>query len=411
MKRFIGIRSVIAVLLCVLSERSPGFGAVQADEREWLYVANAAETGFATQMRFVQLEKTPPEDVAVEFEVSRDARFTQIRYGSFDSRRVAIMIVPKTGGADLFVDSNQDRRLSERERVTDTGSEWIVPINAEFLEGDNIGIDKRQVRLRYAKGKLSIGTVGYVEGQIDLDGRRVAVRRVDANGNGQLADPADLVWMDLNGDDHWDAFTERFSFTPFFRLNGTAYTCITDLRGQRFSLAKMEATGSLQLQITDAFRVRGLVKLGVVMAGRAGTIIHLDQNGAAVEVPVDDYRPVSLIATFERDESPNIWTFEFVSRGVDDRTEWTRVEAKSTASIDPLSGLTFGCDVNREDATYTPGASVVLQPTLVTVHGLQIQSGYFGRDFAQSSGEPRARMSVVDAATGRRIGEKTSGFT
>ncbi len=410
MSRFIRLWPSVACAFLVGADDGVKSKVVQGEELEWRYVATASEAGFSPQMKLVALDQVPPEDVTVDVPATGAARFAQIRYGSFDSRRVALMVVPSDSGADLFVDSNHDRRLSEREQVKDASSEWTIPIDAEFVDGNAIATDKRRVRLRYAKDKLSIGTIGYVEGQIDFEGLRVAVRRVDCNGNGQFADPTDLVWMDMNGDDRWDAFAERFPFTPFFRLNGTAYTSATDLRGQRFSLSKIEATGSLQLQISDAFRERGLVKLGVVMAGRAGSIIHLDQDSAAVEVPVDDYRPVSLIVTFEPAAPPNVWTFEFVSRGADENTEWGRVSKNSISAVNPLSGLTFGCVLNREDSTYSPGTRIVMQPTLETANGLRIQSVYFGRDASRSAGEPRAQMKVVDTS-GRSIGRTTSGFT
>lgn len=410
MSPFIRLWLSVACVFLVGTDDRLKSKVVQGDEQEWRYVATAAEAGFSPQMKLVSLDQVPPEDVTVDVQVSGTARFAQIRYGSFDSRRVALMVVPSDSGALLFVDSNHDRRLSEQEQVEEANSEWIMPIDAEFVDGNAIATDKRQVRLRYAKDKLSVGTIGYVEGQIDFEGLRVAVRRVDGNGNGQFADPMDVVWMDVNGDDRWDAFAERFPFTPFFRLNGTAYTSATDLRGQRFSLSKMEATGSLQVQITDAFRERGLVKLGVVMAGRAGSIIHLDQDSAPVEVPVDDYRPVSLIVTFERTKTPKVWSFEFVSRGADEKTEWVRVSEDSISAVNPLSGLEFGCVLNREDSTYTPGTRIVMQPTLETAGGLRIQSGYFGRDASQSAGEPRAQLKVVDSS-GRLIGRATSGFT
>ncbi len=383
-----------------------------ADEDAWKYVANEV-AGFSTQLRFLTLDQAPPEDVEVEFESAETSKFAQLRYGSFDSRRTVMMIVPFDNSAQLYVDRNHDRHLSATERIAGEGGEWTISLDAEFIDGTVTIIDKREVRLRYAKGRLSAGTVGYVQGQIELDGQLVTVRRVDANANGQFADSVDQVWMDLNRDEKWNVFNERYSMSPFVRIHDVTYTCSTDLRGQRFALSKMEATGMLELQVPDELRSRGLVKLSSVMAGRAGSIVHLDLSTKAIEVPADDYRPISVIATFELSESPKVWTFQFVGSNVagEAETAWTKVESKSAAAIDPLSSVTFGISLDGQNKEYAGGTVVVMQPTLSTIHGLQIQAVYYGRDVSESAYCPRARMTVTEDGNGQTVGECTSGFT
>jgi len=382
----------------------------RADEEAWKYIANE-DAGFSTQLRFLTLDQAPPENIEVEFERAETSKFAQLRYGSFDSRRTVMMVVPSDNGVQLFVDRNHDRRLSPNERIAGEGGEWTISLDAEFIDGTVTIVDKRQVRLRYSKGRLSAGTVGYVQGQIELDGQLVTVRRVDANANGQFADAVDQVWVDLNRDGKWNVFNERYSMSPFVRIQDVTYTCSTDLRGQRFALSKMEATGMLELQVPDELRSRGLVKLSSVMAGRAGSIVHLDLNTKAVEVPADGYRPISVIATFERPESPKVWTFQFVGSNVVGETAWTKVESKSTAAIDPLNSVTFGISLDGQNEEYAGGTTVVMQPTLSTIHGLQIQAVYYGRDVSESAYGPRASMTVTEGGSSQTVGECTSGFT
>ena len=329
---------------------------------DWQYVTTD-DAAFSTQFRLLPLDKSPPEDVTVRVEDTEHAGFAQIRYGSFDSRRTAIMIVPANDGARLYVDLNHDRHLSENECIESTRGEWTVSLAAEFVDGNMINSDDRQLRLRYAKGRLSAGAIGYLQGQVELEGQSVNVRRVDANANGQFADSVDQVWMDLNGDTKWNVFSERFPMMPFLRLHDVTYTCSTDLRGQRFALAKMEATGTIELSISDELRGRGLKKLSAVLAGNSGSIVHLNLVSGAIELPADEYRPVHLVATFERSEAPEVWSFEFVSGEVNDETVWTKVESNLTASIDPLHGLEFAVAVEGDQA-YAAGTSIVIQPTL-----------------------------------------------
>jgi len=387
------------------------FAVLNADDALWSYVSTEPASEFPTQMRRLELEKTPPEDVVVEFDVPAEAQFAQWRFGSFDSRRVTIMVAASADGPTVWVDVNRDRRLTQSERIQGGESEWAISLPAEFVDGDSLHSDERQVRLRYVRQKLTVGTVGFVKGHTELHGQAIAVRRVDANGNGQFADETDRVWLDRNRDGRWDVFSERFLFLPIMRLDGDVLKCAADVRGHRYAITKVDETGRLQLQVTDELRERGLVKLSVVMAGRAGSIVHLDQDKGSVEVPVDDYRPVNLIATFERDDAPPVWTFEFVRADAAEGSEWTSVESAATEMIDPLRSLMFGCKVNRDDRTYAVGSKMEIQPTLSTASGLRIQSGYFGYVQSASAGEPKAQLTIAETGSDRVVEKKVCGFT
>jgi len=362
-------------------------------------------------MRRLELEAQPPEDVLVAFDIPGEAKFAQWRYGSFDSRRITILLAESAAGTAVWVDANRDRRLTESERLPNGELEWSIPLHAEFVDGDLLQTDRRQVRLRYVRQKLTVGTVGFVEGQTEINGQTIAVRRVDANGNGQFSDETDHVWLDRNGDDRWDVFNERFLFTPIMRLDGDVLKCAADVRGHQYAVSKVDETGHLQLQIADELRERGLVKLNAVMAGRAGSIVHLDQDRGSVEVPVDDYRPVNLIATFERDDAPTVWSFEFVRSDSAEGAVWTSVKSQAKTMVDPLQGLTLGCKVNRDDRTYAVGSKMEIQPTLITASGLRIQSGFFGYVQSASAGEPKARLTIAETGTHRVVEKKVCGFT
>jgi hypothetical protein len=252
---------------------------------------------------------------------------------------------------------------------------------------------------------------GYVEGTIDWNGAPLQVRRVDADGNGQFADPLDFVWLDLNRDQSWDEFTERFRFQSILRLGQAAYQCGSDQRGQRFSIAPLTATGKVRLEVPNELRSRGLVQLSVVLAGRSGSIMHLVLPGGSVEVPADDYRPINVIARFQRDELPREWTFVFVAQGSDSEPIWTNVPPEGDALINPLRELRFSCTLNRSDATYAAGSYFVVTPKFQTADGLQIQSAYTGREQTPSFEELKAIVKAIDPSSGKNRGNVTSGFT
>jgi hypothetical protein len=252
---------------------------------------------------------------------------------------------------------------------------------------------------------------GYVEGTIDWKGAPLRVRRVDADANGQFADPLDLVWLDLDRDQSWNEFTERFRFQPIFRLDQVAHQCGADQRGHRFSISPLTATGKIGLVVPAEMRSRGLIQLSVVLAGRSGSILHLALPGDSADVPADDYRPINVIARFQRDEQPREWTFVFIAWNSESEPTWTKVPPDGAASINPLRELQFSCTLNRSDATYAAGSYFVVTPRFRTADGLQIQTAYTGREQTSSFGELKAVVNTIDPISRKGLGTVTCGFT
>lgn len=401
-------------------------GPLAADEPLWRYVSNDTESGFSPMMRRLPLDETQPEDVEFEGVVPQGAQFGQFRYGSFDARRVLIVVSEDSDNNPVvYVDANRDRYLAKRERVEGKGPVWRIPLAAEFVKGkvaevsqtgeladiySTMSEDPRFLKIRLSRSVLSIGTDGWIEGTAPFAGKSLRVRRVDANANGQYADPTDLVWFDLNADNRWDRFRERFPLRPIVRLGDTIFTNAADIRGQHLRLSEVEGTGTLSLQLEE-LRQRGLSKISVVMAGRAGTIVQLNEASTAVEVPVDDYRPVNVVATFERAESPKVWRFEFVRLEAVEKRGYHAVEADADTTLNPLDALAFGVNLNRDQASYTVGANIVCSPTLTTGSGLRIQSVKFGATAEFLFTEPKATLKLLDPTESKTLATRTSGFT
>ncbi len=93
----------------------------------------------------------------------------------------------------------------------DPGPKYRVPLNVEIPNGGRMEHVPRTVVFRLGRSgrSISYATAGYVEGTLQLDGRKVAIRRVDANGDGGMADPLDLLWVNWKNNEDWNPFIDR----------------------------------------------------------------------------------------------------------------------------------------------------------------------------------------------------------
>ena len=112
-----------------------GTGRLAAEEPSdagWRYVLPPAGDAFEhPPLRAIGLSDAKPDDVteSVEYRGTR-RRYAQLRYGSPDSVRVTVVLDEGgPGEADLYVDSNRNRRIELKERVTGDGRTWRVPLD------------------------------------------------------------------------------------------------------------------------------------------------------------------------------------------------------------------------------------------------------------------------------------------
>src|SRR5207249_379501 len=190
--------------------------------------------------------------------------YAQLRYGSPNSTRVAIVLDETGPGAfDLYVDQNRDRKIEPAELVPGTGAVRRVPIQVEVVQKEIVEHFPRSLVLRRGiTGKtLGVATLGYLEGKVQLNGRQVTVRRVDGDGNGLFADLRDRLWIDLDGDGQWDPIAEQFPHLPVLRLDGRRFAVRADAVGSRLAFEEIVGVGRLKIHlpsIAKKARVRDL---------------------------------------------------------------------------------------------------------------------------------------------------------
>ncbi len=376
---------------------------------DWAYRTDELTGDFDTSFVPIGLNSDAPEDLQFNKTPARGAWFGELRYGSFDSNRVAVMVVPGDGGATLFLDKNRDRLISENDKVDGAGQVWKIALSADFVQGDEIKSVPRVIQFRYAKDTLLAGTVGYVEGSVQLANQTVPVRRVDANANGRFADETDYVWFDFDRDGDWDVFTERLPFRLMNRHGGKIFSSAADVVGERYTMTEVTGTGTISLNL-EALKKRGLKKLSFVMAGRAGTIVNVDATSKGVRVPPDEYRPITAVADFTQPgkdgKSSLKWRYEFVGQPEVKSSSWIQVRKDEVAAVSPLDKIDFGLHLQK--STFEPGRLIHATPTWVTSRGLRIQSVKYGK--RAPIGEPKANVRLTDSSGNKVLSRYFCGF-
>ncbi len=256
---------------------------------EWRFVLAAPGDPFEhSPFRALVLSRDKPEDLIENARYRGDRakrRYAQIRFGSPGSIRVTVVLDEVGAGeADLYVDADRNRKIDERDRVlvsdagavpsagTGTGARreriWRLPLNVEMIDKDVTQTIPRAVIFRLGTSGRTLGyaAAGYLEGTVRLENgnedhgsgrpnatpnvvRTIAARRVDGDGNGLAADAQDRLWLDLNGDGHFDPAAEQFLFATVLNLEGARYVVRSDELGTRLAFETLAGVGTLRLAL------------------------------------------------------------------------------------------------------------------------------------------------------------------
>ncbi len=381
--------------------------------RRWEFVPAVSDAFAMPPARGHWLTDDVPERLEVAADIAHlQARFTQLRYGSPDSVRVAIMVAKDADERpQVYVDANRDRVLDATERLEGTGPSWRIelPYEDTSVAPGGSGHVARTVELRTNRSGRTIGvsTVGYLEGRIEIDGRTCAARMVDADSSGRLGDVDDRLWLDLNDDGQWDRFLEQFPSRPVVRIAGRRYTFTSDQRGEAFFLRELVGAGIIALRIGASDRTQPK-DFTALLVGADQTAISIGKEDAAVEVPVGRYRVASLSLAFDDPAGGAPWSFIFssVSSSLSRRFE---VTAGETCTIDPLADLQFAAQIAQRQRPFQPGDRIEVTPRLHSA-GLLINSCTRGDgQVRHTSGELCAAVELADGG-GNVVSSAQSGF-
>ena len=191
-------------------------------------------------------EKKPPDLKESAHYRGSKQRYAEFRFGTVGSTLVTVVLDSVSAEqTDVYVDLNRNRVIEDNERLAGPGPKYRVPLSVEIPKGHETERFPRTVVFRLGRSgrSISYATAGYVEGTLRFQGRDVPIRRVDANGDGGMADPLDLLWVNWKRDGNWNPFTDRLPVTPIVQVENQRYVVRSDWLGQRLSLEKLEGSG------------------------------------------------------------------------------------------------------------------------------------------------------------------------
>ncbi len=384
-----------------------------ARAEDWRYVVPPAGAEHEhPPPRVVGLGRQKPDDLTETARYrGKTRRYGQLHYGSPGSPRVAFVLDEiSADDVDLYVDAARRRSITPKDRVAGADGVWRVPLDVAFVDAGETRYAPRTLLFRLGKTTrtLSVATCGYLEGTARLGGHTVAVRRVDGDANGLFADPADRLWIDLDGDGRWDALEEQFLFAPILTFGAARYAVRSDPLGRSLAFEKLEGVGTVRVVVARP-EVAGRVEdLSATLVGRDGSVFTLRGHGASAALPAGDYR-MSVVSIVLKDPAGgSSWGFIFSDSGGERPARWHKVDKGATVSVDPVGKLDFVVGLDDDSRTRCPGDPVELRPGLYTEGGLLINTAYRGANPSSNSRECGAEVSLT--ADGRALANAASHF-
>ncbi|MBI2481501.1 MAG: hypothetical protein HYV60_23530 [Planctomycetia bacterium] len=381
----------------------------------WQYIPGDDAEFAVPVARSFAMSAERPEDLSTQVDWRGERQwYAQVRYGNEASKRVSVVVDESGAGKiDLYVDRNRNRVIQPVDLIDGEGRERDFDLATEIVQEEFVEHYPRRVRFRLGitGRQFSLGTTGFVAGTARLGEQANQVRLVDGDVNGLFGDDRDRIWIDLNRDSKWDAFSEQFPFRPMLVLGDTRWAVRADRVGARFRLEPVTGVGQLRMRISD-------LPAGAKVIGFAGMVYAEDGSAYAVNVlneplsvPVGRYTPQSVTVVIDAGERQP-WYFSFSRSRSPGPQDWFTIEADGTTDIEAVGSLSLLAGVEGPTLV-KPGSAVHLRPRMYTSHGLLINMSCRGRDSAATQNERfhnQATMTLYSAENAEGVANAKSGF-
>jgi hypothetical protein len=402
----------------------------------WRYVVPPPGDPFEhAPFRALVLVREKPEELIESVAYRGDParrRYARVRFGSASSTRVTIVVdVIGSGEVDLYADTDRNLKIDDRDRATAAPSAagphceriWRLPLSVALVEKDAVRTVPRAVVLRLGASGQTLGyaAAGYLEGKITIGGdeknnnrppRPVAVRRVDGDGNGLLADAQDRIWIDVNRDGRFDPGSEQFLFSSVLNLEGARYVVLSDELGARMAVEPLAGTGVFRLanKRNGPSSAIQAVESHATAISRDGSVFGLTGNEPAT-VPAGEYRLGTVTVSLDDPKTGQRWSFVFSDGGAKAQPRWYKVEKDSVVTIDPIGTPILELMLRDKTSSARPGEEVAVQPALYTGDGLVIVVAYCGNPVSPAIQEILGARIALLTADGTTLATAHSGFS
>ncbi len=393
------------------------------------------------------------------------AQYGVVPVGPNQKTALAIVWIPKAaGGADLWLDANGDGRLSDDERHVMTGREIEIPASITVQPGQGTGsffgpfprslgtrvpaekcacpvgsrgtvpifaantaLAKEQVvsaakigtvpcerlhrTLLFRRSTLGDGlryaVRGYMQGRLTLGGVSRAVLLIDGNADGCFDSVGqDRVWIDLNGDRHFDPLTEQFPLGKTIPYHGEVYVVRSDATASAV-VASLRSAGQGKLRLVLPHTLPASAKIAAELVSDLGELVSVDKLNDCTPVPFGEYRLSSL--TLETPDSHGqVWNYAFYSS----KTRNYAVPSRKETTVTLLANLTMNVSLEQPDDKISPGQTLSIRPELIADQSLELRSCTLGKpgDLSPMRAEGNAEILLL-GPNGKVVTRGLTGFS
>lgn len=378
---------------------------------DWKYVAPApGSPEESPPLRALDASAKKPDDVTEEVKYRGQRRsYAQLRFGTPASIRATIVLDEiDEKSADLYVDANRDRTIEKQEKLPGSGPIWRFALAARGGDGDGNATHPREVVVRRGRqrGRMSMATVGFLEGEIELGGAKFKSRRTDEDGNGRFGDPNDRFLIDFDGNGEYDPLAEQFPATAVWTRSGKRYAVSSDPWKGGLSFTVIEGEGVLTAAPLKLHGNAKTAAMHVGFAGRDGTPYSVG-HGEKLSAPPGEVRVDTLSVTLDDEGGKPSWHYTFSYCGGKPQV-WRPLRRSETLAVDPVGELSFFLESTKAAEGVRPGDDVSVNVRLFTGDGLLVNEiRRTGGDSYASAPTARVTLQTTD---GRVLSEYHSGF-
>ena len=416
MRHFLRLGALLVAVGC-LALPAGGTAAGEPTDSAWRYVVpEPGEPMEHPPLATIALSEKKPEIVKNEVKYRGKPLYGLLRFGSANSPQVTLVVDDAPGSDfDLYVDGQRSGHIDAERKVAGDGRVRRAAVISEVsLQDQAVEQFPRQVVLRRGiTGKtIGVATLGYLEGRVQVAGKTIACRRVDGDANGLFADLRDRLWLDLNADGQWDAFSEQFPMTPMMVLFGKRYAVRSDQGGTRLTLDEISGEGTIKLELATLAPGARIRSIEVSLMGDDGSAYAVRADADAIKVPEGGYAVRAVQVSLEQPGDARPWNFQFTRYELPTAEQWQRVKKDEEVKLDPIGPLVIAVESPQLDQPVTADADIIVRPRVYTAGGLWITSCDFNDKPLESwdRGKENCAETTLCHTDGTRVTSHTSGF-
>ncbi len=317
----------------------------------------------------LSLGATPVRPITLAAPVSASARYGLALVGPSPDTALAVVWDPKApGGPQLWVDADGDGRLTRAECHTLSKKEIAIPIRIKLAADKDAPTLRRTLLVRRAAlgDGPSYAVRGYALGTLNLGGKSYRAMLTDGNADGCFHTAgADRIWIDLDGDGHFDGLTEQFVLGSPITVAGQVYIIKANATASEVRVTRrVTARGRARLTLTDK-KDPPVIHVAAYLVSDIGELVSVRELGRPVSLPAGKYRVDELRFQMAGSHGQT-WAYKFGGGG----PYLLDVRPGQETSLALLTGLELNVRVPVPSRGAAPGQRLAVSPGVVTRTGL-----------------------------------------